>query len=72
MKANTATNFGIYLGKGINPFPNLHAFAKTSNGANKSFVDSLNGVIEISLEEFIAKENAIAEAKESFYSVFTA
>jgi len=72
MKANTATNFGIYLGKGINPFPTLHAFAKTSNGANKSFVDSLNGIIEISLEEFTAKENAIAEAKESFFSRFEA
>lgn len=72
MKANTATNFGIYLGTGIKPFPALHAFAKTSNGANKSFVNSLVGVVEISLEEFKAKEAATSEAKESFFNRFEA
>lgn len=72
MKANTATNKGIYLGLGINPFPALHAFAKTSNGANKTFLVSLENVKEISREEFDAKETATNEAKESFFNRFEA
>jgi len=72
MKANTTTNKGIYLGLGINPFPAMHCFARTSNKANKTFLDSLDGVKEVSREEFEAKETATSEAKESFFSHFTA
>ena len=72
MKANTITNKGIYLGIGINPFPAMHCFATTSNKANKSFLHSLDGVKEVSRESFDAKEKAENDAKESFYSVFTA
>ena len=72
MTENTTTNKGIYLGIGINPLPAMHCFKTTANGANKSFLHSLNGVKEISREEFNAKEKAESDAKESFYSVFTA
>jgi hypothetical protein len=72
MKSNTTTNKGIYLGFGINPFPSMHCFATTSNKANKTFLHSLDGVKEISREEFDAKENATNKAKESFFSHFTA
>ncbi len=72
MKANTTTNKGIYLGFGINPFPSMHCFATTSNKANKTFLHSLDGVKEVSRESFDAKETATSEAKESFFSHFTA
>jgi len=76
MKANTTTNKGIYLGTGINPFPALHAFATVTSGANKSFLSSLNGVVEISKEKFdnlpecdkvlLVKEEVIVTALERY------
>ena len=72
MKANTTTNKGIYLGIGISPLPSMHCFATTSNKANKTFLHSLDGVKEVPREEFDAKEAATNEAKESFFSRFTA
>jgi hypothetical protein len=72
MKANTTTNVGIYLGLGINPFPEMHSFATTASGANKTFLNSLKGIYEISREEFDSKEKSLNEAKESFFSHFTA
>lgn len=68
MKANDYTNKGIYLGTGLNPFPRLHAFATTENGANKNFLSSLEGVVEISKEEFDAKETSLNSAKEKFFA----
>jgi hypothetical protein len=72
MKANTTTNKGIYLGTGINPFPALHAFATVTSGANKTFLHSLNGVVEVSKEEFDNKEESLNNAKEKFFQVFPA
>jgi hypothetical protein len=72
MTTNTTTNVGIYLGLGINPFPEMHSFATSSNKANKTFLHSLNGIYEITREEFDAKEKSLNEAKESFFSHFTA
>jgi hypothetical protein len=72
MTANATTNVGIYLGLGINPFPKMHCFATKANGANKTFLHSLNGVVKASKEEFDKKEKSLNEAKESFFSHFTA
>jgi hypothetical protein len=72
MKANTTTNKGIYLGTGINPFPALHAFATVTSGANKTFLNSLNGVVEVSKEEFGKKEESLNNAKEQFFQAFPA
>ena len=68
MKANTTTNEGIYLGTGISPFPKMHCFKTKANGANKSFVHSLNGIFEIPREEFDRKEKSLNEAKEKFFA----
>ena len=70
MTANTATNKGIYLGTGIAPFPKLHAFATNENGSNKSFLASLEGVVEISAKELLDKMQAETQAKESFYQAY--
>ena len=72
MKENTITNKGIYLGIGINPLPAMHCFKTKANGANKSFLHSLDGVKEVSRESFDEKEKAENDAKESFFSHFTA
>ena len=72
MKANTTTNNGIYLGTGINPFPALHAFATVASGANKTFLHSLDGVVEISKEEFDKKEESLNNAKKQFFKTFPA
>ena len=68
MTANTATNKGIYLGKGISPCPHLHAFATNENGSNKNFRHSLKGVVEISASELQEKMQAETQAKESFFA----
>jgi len=70
MKANTTTNKGIYLGQGISPFPKLHAFAANENRSNKSFLHSLEGVVEISADALLGKMQAEAKAKESFFQTF--
>ena len=70
MTANTATNKGIYLGKGIAPFPKLHAFATNENGSNKAFQSTLAGVVEISSSELKQKMQAQDEAKKSFFGMF--
>jgi hypothetical protein len=70
MKANTATNKGIYLGQGIAPFPKLHAFASNENGSNKSFLHSLEGVVEISAAALLGRMQAETRAKESFYQAY--
>ena len=70
MKANTATNKGIFLGKGISPFPEMYAFATNANASNKIFLRSLQGVVEISAQECLGKMQAETQAKESFYHEF--
>lgn len=70
MTANTATNKGIYLGRGISPYPHLHAFATNENGSNKNFRHSLKGVVKISASELQDKMQAETQAKESFYHEF--
>ena len=67
MTANTTTNKGIFLGQGISPFPNRFAFATNKNGSNKSFLASLEGVVEISAKELLDKMEMETRAKESFY-----
>jgi hypothetical protein len=67
MKTNTPTNKGIYLGQGISPFPKLHAFAENENGSNKSFLHSLEGVVEIPAATLLGKMQAETRAKESFF-----
>lgn len=70
MTANTATNKGIYLGKGIAPFPKLHAFATSESGSNKSFLASLEEVFEVDGAKLAEKMETEAKAKESFFSTF--
>jgi hypothetical protein len=70
MTANTTTTKGIYLGQGIAPFPKLHAFATNADGSNKSFVHTLEGVVEIDASKLEQKMQAETQAKESFFSTF--
>jgi hypothetical protein len=70
MKANTATNKGIFLGKGISPFPEMYAFAANANASNKSFVHSLDGVVEVDSVQLLKKMEAESEAKNRFFSTF--
>ena len=70
MTANTATNKGIYLGKGIQPCPHLHAFAANESASNKSFFLSLKGVVEIHASELEKKMQAETRAMESFYQAY--
>ena len=70
MTANTATNKGIYLGQGVSPFPNLHAFAENENGSNKIFSYDLEGVFEIDSAKLAEKMQAEMQAKASFFSTF--
>ena len=70
MTANTATNKGIYLGKGVSPFPKLHAFAENENGSNKIFSYDLEGVFEIDSAKLAEKMQAEMQAKASFFSTF--
>ena len=73
MKANTTTNKGIYLGE-IKPFPSasftMFAFATNKSGSNKSFLPSLDGVVEISSEQCLGKMQAETRAMESFYQAY--
>ena len=73
MTANTTTNKGIYLGE-IKPFPSasftMFAFATNKCGSNKSFLPSLDGVVEISASELAEKMQAETQAKASFFSTF--
>ena len=68
MTANTTTNKGIYLGQGIAPFPKLHAFATSESGRNKSFIHSLEGVVQIHAADLEQKMQAETQAKESFFA----
>jgi len=70
MTANTATNKGIYLGKGISPFPKLHAFAENKDGSNKIFSYDLKGVFEIDSAKLAEKMQAETQAKASFFQAY--
>jgi len=70
MTANTATNKGIYLGKGVSPFPNLHAFAENKDGSNKIFSYDLEGVFEIDSAKLAEKMQAETQAKASFFQAY--
>jgi hypothetical protein len=70
MTTNTATNRGVYLGKGISPFPDLHAFATNESGSNKSFISDLEEVFEVDGAKLAKKMQVEAEAKASFFSTF--
>jgi len=70
MTANTATNKGIYLGKGISPFPKLHAFAENKDGSNKIFSYDLEGVFEIDSAKLAEKMQAETQAKASFFQAY--
>ena len=70
MKANTATNQGIYLGQGISPFPLRHAFARNKDGSNKRFLHSLEGVVEIPARELQEKMQAEMRGMESYYQAY--
>ena len=70
MKTNTATNQGIYLGQGISPFPQRHAFARNEDGSNKRFLYSLEGVVEIPARELQEKMQAEMRGMESYYQAY--